>query len=186
MLICGGDYMFTEYEKSKLILIQATLKRIMKTICDDVSSKLISQCLEQVSDYILWMENKYTYKFKNKSDNKYIEKGEIYYCDFGENIGSEQNKIRPALILQNNMGNKHSTTTIVAPITHDKKFLPTHVNIKEVKPDCNVYGYVLLEQLKCVSKDRLREKVDKIDTHTVQWRMITSAIKIELEIKLNE
>ena len=44
-------------------------------------------------------------------------RGEIYYIDFGENMGSEENGIRPALVIQNDKGNKYSNTVIVASIT---------------------------------------------------------------------
>ena len=48
---------------------------------------------------------------------KEIKRGEIYYADLSPVVGSEQGGIRPVLILQNDMGNKHSPTTIVAAIT---------------------------------------------------------------------
>lgn len=62
---------------------------------------------------------------------KEIKRGEIYSADFGAGFGSEQGGIRPVLILQNNMGNKHSSTTIVAAITgrKTKAALPTLVAI---------------------------------------------------------
>ena len=46
-----------------------------------------------------------------------IKRGEIYYADLGVTVGSEQHGIRPVLIIQNDIGNKYSPTTIVAPIT---------------------------------------------------------------------
>lgn len=49
-----------------------------------------------------------------------VKKGEIYYCDLSPVVGSEQGGCRPVLILQNNMGNKFSPTTIVAIITTAK------------------------------------------------------------------
>ena len=63
--------------------------------------------------------------------NDKIKRGEIYYADLSPAVGSEQGGIRPVLILQNDTGNKHSPTTIVAAITgrQTKTTLPTHVNI---------------------------------------------------------
>ena len=59
-----------------------------------------------------------------------VKWGDICYVDFGENEGSEQNGIRPAIIIQNDIGNTYSPTTIVASITSQKKkHLPTHVVI---------------------------------------------------------
>ena len=60
-----------------------------------------------------------------------IKRGEIYYADLSPVIGSEQGGVRPVLILQNDTGNKFSSTTIVAPITSvpKKRSQPTHIFI---------------------------------------------------------
>ena len=83
---------------------------------------------------------------------KEIKRGEIYSADFGAGFGSEQGGIRPILILQNNTGNKHSPTTIVAAITgrKTKTALPTHVKImaKGLKTESTV----LLEQIRTIDK----------------------------------
>ena len=57
---------------------------------------------------------------KTEANMKEIKRGEIYAVDFGTGCGSEQGGIRPSLILQNDIGNKHSPTTIVAAITSRK------------------------------------------------------------------
>ena len=58
-----------------------------------------------------------------------ISRGDIYYADLRPVIGSEQGGIRPVLILQNNVGNRHSPTVIAAPHHQQdgKPRLPTHV-----------------------------------------------------------
>ncbi len=63
-----------------------------------------------------------------------MNRGEIYYADLSPVIGSEQGGYRPVLILQNNKGNKYSTTVIVAPISSrmTKNDLPTHVIIEPI------------------------------------------------------
>lgn len=93
-----------------------------------------------------------------------IYRGEIYYANLSPVIGSEQGGNRPVLILQNNMGNKHSPTTIVAPITscQVKKPLPTHVPLN------TSYGLacdsvVLCEQIRTIDKTRLLGKVGLVD-----------------------
>ncbi len=66
-------------------------------------------------DYIKWMMQKYDLR-----DNKspiVVRQREIFFCEFGENIGCEQNSRRPVVILQNNVGNSKSETIVVAPIT---------------------------------------------------------------------
>lgn len=86
-------------------------------------------------------------------------RGDVYYCDFGEeNIeGSEQMGMRPVVIIQNDIGNRFSPTLIVATITSKpKKSLPTHVDIYGYEPYLHSPCTVLLEQIKTISKDRLR------------------------------
>lgn len=62
---------------------------------------------------------------------KNVKRGEIYYADLSPVIGSEQDGTRPVLILQNDVGNRFSPTTIVAPITsvQKKQAQPTHIVI---------------------------------------------------------
>ena len=59
-----------------------------------------------------------------------VKRGDIFYADLNPVIGSEQGDVRPVLIVQNDMGNKHSPTVVIVPLTSRKKaFLPTHVRI---------------------------------------------------------
>lgn len=92
---------------------------------------------------------------------KMIQRGDIYYADLGEVIGSEQGGIRPVMIIQNNIGNRHSPTVIVAPLTskRNKKLLPTHVNIYPMESGLPMPSIVLLEQVRTLDKSRLRQFV---------------------------
>ena len=77
-----------------------------------------------------------------------IHRGEIYYADLSPVVGSEQGGYRPVIVLQNNKGNRYSTTVIIAPISSrlTKNPLPTHVMV-----DCSSLekkSVVLLEQIK--------------------------------------
>ena len=86
-----------------------------------------------------------------------IKRGGIYYVDLNPTIGSEQNGVRPCLVLQNDMGNKYSSTVIVATITSKiKGELPTHVHVEGTgflpKNSC-----VQLEQLPTIDKIRIIE-----------------------------
>ena len=66
---------------------------------------------------------------ENKNTNSKVQRGEIYLYDFGNNGGSIQNGVRPALVVQCDEGNAASSTTIIAAITSviKKRFLPTHI-----------------------------------------------------------
>lgn len=106
-----------------------------------------------------------------------IKRGEIYYADLSPVVGSEQGGIRPVLILQNDTGNKHSPTTIVAAITsrQTKTALPTHVDI--TAEGLKTKSIVLLEQIRTIDKTRLTEFVGKLDKNTmgkVDHAIITS------------
>lgn len=97
-----------------------------------------------------------------------IKRGEIYYANLCPIVGSEQGGIRPVVILQNNKGNLHSRTTIVAAITGelDKQNLPTHVIFKS---DCmKKESMVLLEQIRTIDKSRLGRFVGTMDSKTMK------------------
>ncbi len=94
---------------------------------------------------------------------KQVKRGEIYFADLSPVVGSEQMGIRPVLILQNDRGNKHSPTTIVAAITSrkTKPKLPTHVKINT--EGLQRESIVLLEQIRTIDKSRLGDYVGKLD-----------------------
>jgi len=111
-----------------------------------------------------------------------IRRGDIYYADLRPVIGSEQGGIRPVLIVQNDVGNKHSPTVICAAITSkmNKCKLPTHVEL-----DSKTYGVVkdsviLLEQLRTIDKKRLKDKVCRIDGEIL--KKVEKALAISLEL----
>ena len=119
-----------------------------------------------------------------EANMKEIKRGEIYYADLSPVVGSEQGGIRPVLILQNDMGNKHSPTTIVAAITGrtTKAALPTHVSFTAdfMKSE----SIVLLEQIRTIDKSRLTERLGKIDKKTVG--AVDKAIVVSFGIKYLE
>ena len=105
---------------------------------------------------------------------KEIKRGEIYYANLSPVIGCEQDGIRPVIVLQNDVGNKYSPTTIVAPITskRTKIIFPTHIGIQTEGLEKD--SMVLLEQIRTVDKKRLEDFIGKADTRTL--KKITRAI----------
>ena len=83
-----------------------------------------------------------------------IRRGDIFYADLRPVIGSEQGGVRPVLIIQNDVGNRHSPTVICAAITSqmNKAKLPTHVELDSRKYDLVKDSVVLLEQLRTIDK----------------------------------
>ena len=110
-----------------------------------------------------------------------IKRSEIYYADLNPVKGSEQGGIRPVLIIQNDKGNKHSPTTIVAAITSklDKHRLPTHVGVKMDGLPLN--SLVLLEQICTMDKSRILEYVGILDDETMA--QVDAALIISIGIK---
>ena len=94
-----------------------------------------------------------------------VRRGEIYYADLSPVVGSEQGGIRPVLIVQNDVGNKHSPTVIAAAITsqRDKAKLPTHIELNAHQYGLAKDSVVLLEQIRTIDKRRLKERMGELD-----------------------
>ncbi|MGN0612041.1 MAG: type II toxin-antitoxin system PemK/MazF family toxin [Ruminiclostridium sp.] len=94
-----------------------------------------------------------------------VKRGEIYYADLSPVVGSEQGGMRPVLIVQNDVGNRHSPTVIAAAITSqkDKSRLPTHISINADRCGLAKDSIVLLEQVRTLDKQRLKERMGELD-----------------------
>ena len=94
-----------------------------------------------------------------------VKRGEIYYADLSPVVGSEQGGIRPVLIVQNDIGNRHSPTVIAAAITSrlDKAKLPTHISLNAASCGLTKDSIVLLEQIRTIDKRRLKDRMGCID-----------------------
>lgn len=111
-----------------------------------------------------------------------IRRGDIFYADLRPVVGSEQGGIRPVLVIQNDIGNKHSPTIICAAITSkmNKAKLPTHVELDSKKYSLVKDSVVLLEQLRTVDKIRLKDKVCHLDLEIL--KKVDKALLISLEL----
>ena len=107
-----------------------------------------------------------------------MKRGDVYYADLRPVIGSEQGGIRPVLIVQNDVGNRHSPTVICAAITSkmNKAKLPTHIELSAGIYDMDKDSVVLLEQLRTIDKKRLKDRVCHLDNEIMQ--KINRALKI--------
>ena len=94
-----------------------------------------------------------------------IRRGDIYYADLSPVVGSEQGGMRPVLIVQNDVGNRHSPTVIAAAITSKmgKTRLPTHIDIYAEKAGLAKDSVILLEQIRTIDKKRLGERMGHLD-----------------------
>lgn len=95
-------------------------------------------------------------------------------------MGSEQGGVRPVLIIQNDIGNRFSPTVIVAAITAQiqKAKLPTHVEIKADKHGLERDSVILLEQIRTLDKQRLTDRITKLDDEMM--RKVDRALEISL------
>lgn len=114
--------------------------------------------------------------------SKKIIRGAIFYADLDPIIGSEQKGTRPVLILQNDIGNKYSPTTMIAPITSKEykgRKQPTHVKVKQfdkLRPN----SIILLEQVRTIDKIRIKGFIDMLDKS--QMKEVEKALKISFGI----
>ncbi|MBE6872176.1 MAG: type II toxin-antitoxin system PemK/MazF family toxin [Ruminococcaceae bacterium] len=94
-----------------------------------------------------------------------VKRGDIYYADLSPVVGSEQGGLRPVLIVQNDVGNKYSPTVIAAAITSqvNKAKLPTHIEVFAEQYGLAKDSVVLLEQVRTIDKQRLKERMGRLD-----------------------
>lgn len=111
-----------------------------------------------------------------------MKRGDVYYADLRPVIGSEQGGIRPVLIIQNDIGNKHSPTIIVAAITSkmNKAKLPTHIELSCEEYAMDKDSVILLEQLRTIDKKRMKDKVCHLDSKIMD--KVNEGLKISLEL----
>ena len=98
--------------------------------------------------------------------------------DLSPVVGSEQGGVRPVLIVQNDVGNRHSPTVIAAAITsqREKNRLPTHIEITSGTCGLAKDSIVLLEQIRTIDKQRLKERMGVLDATSMD--KINSALQI--------
>lgn len=112
-----------------------------------------------------------------------VKRGDIYYADLSPVVGSEQGGLRPVLIVQNDVGNRHSPTIICAAITSqiNKAKLPTHIEITSGQHTLVKDSVVLLEQVRTVDKKRLREKICHLDEKVME--KVDKALEVSLGLR---
>lgn len=109
-----------------------------------------------------------------------VKRGDVFYADLNPVVGSEQGGVRPVLVVQNDIGNRHSPTTIVTAVTSRIKRakLPTHVELPASQGFLAFDSVVLLEQLRTIDKARLLQHICTLDSDTM--RRVDRAAEISL------
>ena len=117
--------------------------------------------------------------------NWIYRRGDIYLVDFDPVVGSEQGGIRPALVLQNDIGNFFSPLLMVAPVTTQLKRLdlPTHVLLDKVR-GLNATSMAEIEQSNSIDKQRVHRYLGKINKE--QMKAVEAALLIEFGMEIPE
>lgn len=110
-----------------------------------------------------------------------IKRGDMYYANLNPITGSEQGGIRPVLILQNDKGNRHSPTTIVAALTsrQTKSDLPTHVTLTTISLERK--SIIMLEQIRTIDKSRLLDYIGSLSEEDMQ--RVNDALTVSLGLE---
>ena len=118
-----------------------------------------------------------------KSKISDIKRGDIVIVNLEPVKGSEQGGIRPCLIIQNNLGNKYSPTTIIAPITSKKfsKEFSTNVNLLKEDSHLDRDSTVLLNQIATIDRIRIVKKLGFLNEDIM--RKVNLAIKVSLDLQ---
>ena len=111
---------------------------------------------------------------------KEVKRGGIWLVNLDPTIGHEIKKSRPAVIIQNDIGNQYSPLTIIAPITSQNtdKVYPIEVLLTKSNSGLEKNSKVLLNQIRAIDKIRLIKKLGKVDKETLS--KIDESIKISL------
>lgn len=109
-----------------------------------------------------------------------IKRGEIYFAQLNPVIGSEQGGIRPVLVVQNDIGNQYSPTTIILAITSqiNKAKLPTHVELKAKTYGMERDSVILAEQIRTIDKTRLKQRIAVLNEETMN--KVNQALSVSL------
>lgn len=134
--------------------------------------------LFKIQNMLEWIKTKiFLDAISNNSTKRVVKRGEVYICNLGVGIGSEMQKERPCVIIQNDNRNLKAGNTIVIPISHTNKEISCIIPIEERKDSENkiiLDGYVNVSNLICISKARLGSYITTLSKDEMR--------KIDMEI----
>jgi len=109
-----------------------------------------------------------------------IARGDLFSASLDPVVGSEQGGVRPVLVIQNDVGNRHSPTVIVLAITGqvNKARLPTHVPVPAGANGLQKDSVILAEQIRTLDKRRLRERIGTLPPEIME--KVAEAVRISL------
>jgi len=111
-----------------------------------------------------------------------IKRGDVVLVNLDPVVGSEQGKIRPVLIIQNNISNEYSPTTIIAPITskiYSKEF-QTNVFLPKKDSGLDKDSTILLNQIRTIDKSRISKRLSAVNEQIM--KRVNMSIKSSLDL----
>jgi mRNA interferase MazF len=111
-----------------------------------------------------------------------IKRGDIVIVNLSPTKGSEQSGVRPCVVIQNDIGNEFSPTTIIAAITSKQfnKEFPTNVNFPKQKSKLKKDSTILLNQIRTIDKNRIMKKISSLDEFLLE--KVDLALKTSLHL----
>jgi mRNA interferase MazF len=110
-----------------------------------------------------------------------VRRGEIYLVSFDPTVGHEIKKTRPALVIQNDIGNRYSPLTIVTAITSKVSAAPYPIEVIIAPSKANgldVHSAIRLDQVRTVDKQSLEKRLGAADASVMG--KVDEAIRISL------
>lgn len=142
---------------------------------------------ERFKEIITWAGEMMEYTIKERFINIQPKRGEIWIVDLGQNVGSEMNKVRPAIILSNDKINALTTLVTIVPISNRQVMHNTQYELKSedfTHLESSITGTVVTEQIKSLSKARLFKKIGELTEEA--FSNIQQCILIALGFKNDE
>ncbi len=140
--------------------------------------------IKKVQAFLRWVDRKFNLTLlAEKAKKRFVKRGQVYKCELGVGIGSEMQKDRPCVIIQNDVGNYRSGNTIVAPITHDNSNYPFLVPLgiqKDQSGKIILDGRVNVSNICCVSKARLGDYITALPSEDL--RKVEAAVARVLDL----
>lgn len=110
-----------------------------------------------------------------------VRRGEVYMVNLPTGEGSETSGMRPCVILQNNMGNHYSPTTLIAPITSERKPpIPTHVSVRAGDGRLRMNSTILCESIQVIDKKRLICKIGSFNEEIMESVGVATKVSLDL------
>lgn len=130
-----------------------------------------------------WLKQKlYLDANSSSAARRSVKRGQVYSCELGVGVGSELQKKRPCVIMQNDIGNFHSSVTTIIPITHTNKAISCFAPItpKYSSGTLILDGYANVSGIRSIDKARIGDYI--CDLTPSELKDIDKAIALNLDI----